>query len=177
MSGLGSRYAKALISILGDMSPDDILPQLEACRDALSENVDLRRAFESPAITPQEKDGMLSALGRDGKLDEIVVRFLSLLVRQRRLKNLPEMVDAFREIRDERLDVSRVTVRSARPLNPDLLQKIKARLAKVFGGDVEVEADVSPDLLGGIQIQLGSTVFDGSVAGTLGALSRAIVKG
>jgi len=118
VSGLGSRYAKALISILGDMSPDDILPQLEACRDALSENVDLRRAFESPAITPQEKDGMLSALGRDGKLDEIVVRFLSLLVRQRRLKNLPEMVDAFREIRDERLDVSRVTVRSARPSIP-----------------------------------------------------------
>jgi F-type H+-transporting ATPase subunit delta len=72
------------------------------------------------------------------------------------------------------LDSARRTAKvvSAVPLSADLQTKVQADLAKVYGPGVTASFTNDPALIGGIRIQVGSDVYDGSVRGRLAALER-----
>jgi F-type H+-transporting ATPase subunit delta len=72
------------------------------------------------------------------------------------------------------LDIARRTakVESAAPLAPDLQAKVQASLVKVYGQGVVASFALNSALIGGIRIQVGSDVYDGSVRGRLTALER-----
>jgi F-type H+-transporting ATPase subunit delta len=72
------------------------------------------------------------------------------------------------------LEVLRRTAKvdSAAPLPPDLQAKVQASLVKVYGQGVTASFALNPALIGGLRIQVGSDVYDGSVRGRLAALER-----
>jgi F-type H+-transporting ATPase subunit delta len=177
VTGLGKRYAAALLESLGDRSPDEIYGQLEILTQVFRQDAALRRLFENPAITMAEKEAMLKDLQNKAGLDPAVSNFLALLIRNKRIKALPEITDSFRDIRDQALGIHRVSVKSARPLASKTVKSIEKRLSEVLGGKVALETGVEENLLGGIQIQVGSTVYDGSVSRALQTLTQSIVKG
>jgi F-type H+-transporting ATPase subunit delta len=86
-------------------------------------------------------------------------------------------VDAFRGLCDEKRGVVRAKVRTARPLNEVAIKDLAMRLGELLGHRVEIESGVSPALLGGVELRMGSTVYDGTVAGALKALHQDLVKG
>jgi F-type H+-transporting ATPase subunit b len=67
-----------------------------------------------------------------------------------------------------------VSVVSALPLSPDEQATVSGELAAQLGGDVEVEFAVDPAILGGLRIQVGDRIIDGSVAGKLSALGQSL---
>ncbi len=64
------------------------------------------------------------------------------------------------------------TVESARPLPADLQAAVVKSLGQTYGPGLSASFAENPDLLGGIRIQVGSDVYDGSIAGRLAALER-----
>jgi len=60
-----------------------------------------------------------------------------------------------------------VTVRSAYPLSNPLRNRIATRLGEVLKKQVTLDVEVDPDLLGGLVVRIGDTVYDGSVAASL----------
>jgi F-type H+-transporting ATPase subunit delta len=73
-----------------------------------------------------------------------------------------------------RLDSARHTaqVQSAQPLAPDLQAGVQAGLARVYGAGLNVSFAANPALIGGMRIQVGSDVYDGSVEARLAALEQ-----
>lgn len=59
------------------------------------------------------------------------------------------------------------TVRVARPLTEDQLHRLRAGLARQVGRDIALQVIVEPDLLGGVRVELGTEVIEGTVAGRL----------
>jgi F-type H+-transporting ATPase subunit delta len=59
------------------------------------------------------------------------------------------------------------TVRVARPLTEDQLQRLRTSLARQLGRDVALQVIVEPDLLGGVRVELGTEVIEGTVSGRL----------
>jgi F-type H+-transporting ATPase subunit delta len=59
------------------------------------------------------------------------------------------------------------TVRVARPLTDDQLQRLRAGLTRQVGRDIALQVIVEPDLLGGVRVELGTEVIEGTVAGRL----------
>jgi F-type H+-transporting ATPase subunit delta len=59
------------------------------------------------------------------------------------------------------------TVRVARPLTEDQLQRLRAGLSRQLGRDVALQILVEPDLLGGVRVELGTEVIEGTVSGRL----------
>jgi F0F1-type ATP synthase delta subunit len=56
-------------------------------------------------------------------------------------------------------------------------QRLAAALGDITGRDVSIEYRTDPSLLGGMLIQVGSTMFDGSIKGQLRLLKEELVKG
>ena len=73
-----------------------------------------------------------------------------------------------------KLDLARRTagVESATPLPPDLQLAIRASLARRYGEELTVTFAHQPALIGGLRIQVGSDVYDGSVRARLAALKK-----
>ena len=177
MSAAGKRYAQALMSSLGAVGPEKALADLEAFASWLSEVPALGIALENPGIPAEVKGKLVDDLGAAGVFDAVSVRFVQLAVANRRLRQWSEFVAAFRSLCDERRGVVRARVRTARPLSEVAKNDLAVRLQKILGGTVELEPVVSPALLGGVELRLGSTVYDGTVSGALSALHQDLLKG
>jgi F-type H+-transporting ATPase subunit delta len=63
-------------------------------------------------------------------------------------------------------------VESAAPLSTDLQTAVQANLARLYGPDLHISFVQNPSLIGGMRIQVGSDVFDGSVQSRLNSLQE-----
>jgi len=73
---------------------------------------------------------------------------------------------------DERLGTLKVEVSSARALDGPQQASLIQRLETMTGKKIVLNLDIDSDLVGGLVVRLGSTVYDGSVRGQLETLGR-----
>ena len=75
-----------------------------------------------------------------------------------------------------RLDLARraATIESATPLPAGLQAVVEAALARRYGPGLTTAFSHRPALIGGMRIQVGSDVYDGSVQGRLAALEKGL---
>ena len=108
----------------------------------------------------------------NGLLDENKVRqAVSLVLAQKPRGHVGILARLHRLVK---LDVARraATVESAVPLAADLRAEVSAQLAKIYGAGVNVSFSENPALLGGLRIQVGSDLYDGSVQTRLQKLEQ-----
>ena len=106
----------------------------------------------------------------DGSIDERSVRTIARrMAASGRGRSFPILRDFLRLVR---IDVSRRTARveSAAALAGDIRDDVRARLEGTYGSGLTTTFAVNPALVGGIRIQVGSDVYDGSVRARLAAL-------
>jgi len=177
MSAVGRRYAQALMAGLGGADPEKVLGDLETMGAWLAQVPGLQGALENPGIPALAKSKLLGDLAAKAGFEAMATRFVLVAIANRRVRQWAELVDAFRGLCDEKRGVVRAKVRTARPLDPAATKDLAMRLGKLLGRRVEIESGVSPALLGGVELRMGSTVYDGTVAGALKALHQDLVKG
>ncbi len=97
--------------------------------------------------------------------------FVRLLVENRRLNLLPEIVAQFELLRAEAESRLEATVVSAFPLDAVQLKSLEQGLKRKLGRDVHLSARVDSALVGGVVIRAGDLVIDGSVQGRLTELT------
>ena len=107
-----------------------------------------------------------------GLLDENKVRQIVAQVIAQKPRGYVEVLSQLQ--RFVKLDVARRTakIESAVEPSPALQESIKSNLTKRYGGGLNISFSVNPALLGGLRIQVGSDVYDGSVAARLTALEE-----
>ena len=169
------RYAQAAFEIaLRDGTVETWLEQLERAA-AIGGDQQLARGLEDPAIPFSERQQIL-----ERALGEVLPQLRSLavlLLRRRRVDLLPQVSRAFRRLYARREGITEALVTSALPLDEDEITAITERLERRTGGRVELEVEIDPSLIGGIQVRLGDRLIDGSVRGRLERLRARLVAG
>jgi len=97
--------------------------------------------------------------------------FVHLLLENRRLSLMPEIVSQFEALKAEAEARLEATVVSAFPLEADQIKTLGNALKRKFGRDVNLTAQVDKTLLGGVVIRAGDLVIDGSLRGRLAELA------
>ncbi len=177
MSAIGKRYAQALMASLGGSDPLKVLSDLETFAAWLDRVPGLQPALENPGIPSAAKSRLLGDMAAKAGFAPMASRFVAVAIANHRVRQWNDLVAAFRSLCDERRGVVRAKVRTARPLTPSAKGDLAANLSRLVGRSVEIEAGVSPALLGGVELRMGSTVYDGTVAGALKTLHLDLVKG
>jgi len=108
----------------------------------------------------------------NGLLDEGRVRQAVGLVLARKPRGGIEILSRLQRL--VKLDLERRTARveSAAPLPDDLQAKVAKRLEAIYGAGMSVSFVQNPALIGGLRIQAGSDLYDGSVRARLNALAQ-----
>ena len=108
----------------------------------------------------------------NGVLDENRVRNVMQQVSAAGHRDCPAILSHFGRL--VKLDLARhtATIESATPLPSDLQVDIEAGLMRRYGPGLTTAFAQRPALIGGMRIQVGSDVYDGSVRAGLAALER-----
>ena len=116
---------------------------------------------------------MLNVCG--DQLNDLGKNFLKVLIANKRLNVLPEIVTLYNEHRAEAERTIEAEVISAFPLSDAQQKVLTESLKKRLGREVNLVAKVDENLLGGAIVRAGDLVIDGSVSGQLNKFATALM--
>jgi len=173
---IGRRYAKALLEIgVKTQSYDALGKELDRTADAFLGSPELRRTLENPVFPLEKRRTILDELARRLALSKTMRNFLMLLLDKGRLPALPDIARAHRALVDEQAGRVRATLIAARPLEPALVERVRAALEKKTGRVVVLSTKEDQAILGGLITQVGDIVYDGSVRQKLATLREELL--
>ena len=146
--------------------------ELFAVRQLVDSNPELRTALSDPARSVQDRTGLLAGLLGDQTLPATTT-----LVEQA-VSGADTTVDAslrgYQDIAAGARGETVATVRTAQELSKDDEQRLAGALGKQYDTTVHLHVVVEPDLVGGLRVEIGDDVIDGSVANRLDDARRRI---
>ena len=132
---------------------------------------DEAQAFLQDSRVPARRKAALLESTLRG-VDPLVLNLGRLLLRRKKTDIAPQIREAFQELVDEANGITHATVTSAVPLSPDEVKAVTDRLSAMTGGSVIVQPRVDESILGGLVVQMGDRLIDGSTRSRLQALKR-----
>ena len=172
------RYAKALFGLArDDHRHREVRGELERLVALFDSSRDLRDALLTPRHPASERKGALRAIAAQAGVSPLVQNFLSYLIDQRRLIDLPAIVRAFQAFADEAEGLLTAEVVSASPLDDRRKDRLRRALSERTGREVRLQIEVDPKLIGGAIAKVGDLVFDGSLRTQLRQLRANLTKG
>ena len=133
---------------------------------AIAADEAMERLLENPRVDEERKRSVFTGVAGD-RLSDGGKRLLDLLFANQRVAILPAALELFQEMRRKAEGEVRAEVRSAYALEEQTESAIAQALEKKFGKRVSVVSHVDEELMGGLVIQAGDLVIDGSVRGGL----------
>jgi F-type H+-transporting ATPase subunit delta len=175
LEDIGSVYADALFEVAKENDKlDEIREQLGQVVDAIDSNRELQVFFFSPYFTSAEKREAISKafVGAEPEL----VNFLELVAEKHRMPAIFAARRIFEELwaaERKRLEVRLV---SAVELDKKVIKKVGEEIERRTGREIDLEATVDDDILGGLVLRVGNMVWDASVRGRLERLRREVAQ-
>lgn len=174
---LVKRYARALVGMAAQAGElHRVGEELSVFASFLRQNPELSTFFQNPSILLKDKQGVLEALARRVGLSPLTRGFLSFLVEQARLSELPGICLAYEELADEHLGRLRAAVTSPVPLRETEAERLQERLQESVGKVVYLETSIDPSILGGLIVQVKSTIYDGSLRTQLARMREQLLS-
>ena len=141
-------------------------------------------AFEDPDFSALLKHAGVSAEDKRQAVDavlsgvsEMVRNMVNLLAARGLVDAVPEACQEYSELLDRHEGRQRVEVTTAVPLEPVEVERITDFVAGLIGQDVVVSARVDESILGGLVIQIGDRLLDGSAQSRLNGLREQMSLG
>jgi F-type H+-transporting ATPase subunit delta len=162
------QYANALADIaLEQGAADPVLKQLSDFNAAYEESPELRTFLGSPAIKREDKHGVIEKLVARLGASRIMRNFLFIVVDNQRTPLLPQMLEGFQQVLQQRQGLAEADVVSATPMNDAQKSQLQQSLEKLTGKKIHAKYSQDPTLLGGALVRIGDTIYDGSLRNRL----------
>lgn len=161
-------YAQALMSIaqsqdLVDRFAEDVALLL----DIMSQSDELAQFLSNPFIKSDAKKAVLLQVTQD-RVHPMMQNFLKLLVDRGRSLLLVDMCKQYQVLVRQLRQIVLAEITSAVALSDAQSQAVRQKVTELTGASqVDMEAHIDPEILGGVIIKVGSQVFDASLRGQL----------
>ena len=137
--------------------------ELFAFGAAVSSNAELELAVGSKLGSNSAKAALVGALLKD-KSSAQSLAILNHLVQQPRGRRIGGLIRTAASIVADQAGLAVATITSAAPISAAQVDRLRVGLSKSYGRDLEVNLVVDPSIVGGIRVQVGDDVIDGSVS-------------
>ena len=160
---LSNEYAEAIFELaLEENSRDAYYNELKVVERLLKDASDYVEFLSSPSIPTDEKLGAIDA-AFNGKVNDNIVSFLKLLCERGRAELFFACLEDFERLYNESKKTMLVKVTSATELTEDEKSRLAAALKKKYALEVELQCVIDKSILGGIIVETGDSVLDGSL--------------
>ncbi len=172
------RYAKALLDIGKEEGKYlDYGKELEAFLGLCEKTPELLGVLSSKIIPSDERRRILDFVLGKGGFSEVIKRFFQVLLEKERIGFLREISSYYTKLCDELQGIVRAKVTTAFTLKNKSVEKLEEALKRFTGKKVILEMMEDPNLIGGVVVQIGDLVIDGSIKAQLEGLKESLKRG
>ena len=132
---------------------------------------DLRAALTRDGVDHSHRRSLVENL-LSGKVNAATSALVAQAVTNPRGRTLEQALDNFGQLVAERAQRYIAVVRTAHALSEDWQERLRALLSRKYGRDIHLNIEVAPEILGGLSIQVGDEVIDGTIAGRIAEVQR-----
>jgi len=171
---VAKRYAKALFQLAqaqGVVAETE--EQLKLIVNVIEGDANIRAFLTAPNITLDIKLQTLKSAFGD-KASPIVLNTFSLLIERGREGELAAVLAAYLNVAGDVLGRADAHVISPKPLSDEEKSNLAVKFGAMLGKTIRVSNSVNPELLGGLTVRIGDTLYDGSLSGKLERLDKAL---
>ncbi|WP_368503086.1 F0F1 ATP synthase subunit delta [Alkalihalophilus sp. As8PL] len=175
---VANRYAYALFQLAEEKGIlNEVAQEMELVKEVVNSTPEFLQFLGHPKVTADKKRAFIETSFK-GSLSETSLHTLHLLVENKRIDSLVDMINSFKGMSYEAQNMAEAIVYSAKPLTGEE----QAQIAEIFGKKVNkakllVTNVVNKDLIGGLKIRIGDRIYDGSVKSQLDRLERQLIAG
>jgi F-type H+-transporting ATPase subunit delta len=160
-----------ILAAEADDGLDDLEDGLFRFGRVVAANPDLRAPLADPSLPERGKRELLRTL-LDGKVTPVTLGLIEQVVAHPRGRPLTVGLDMCADIAARHRQQLIAVVRTATELSADQRRRLAQTLARSYGHDVYLDVIIDPSVVGGISVQIGDELIDGTAASRLAAVRR-----
>ncbi len=150
---------------------DDLEEQLFRFERAVTGNAELREAINDPLLPVERKRDLVVRL-LEGKVTRETLRLAVRAIEHPRGLRFAHAIEGYLDVAQTRREQLSAIVTVADALTATQHDRLAAALGRIYGRAVALKVVLDPQVLGGIRVQVGDEVIDGTVLRRLGEARR-----
>ena len=171
------RYSLALYELA---SESNVLPQIEeqslSILNLILSSEDFSNLIKDPTNSQEDLLKVLDNISDNNKFENLLKNFLSFLITKRRFFYVEQILKNFIETCSQKRGELKAELRSAKELSSDEISKITDELTKNFNSKIKLNYKHDESLIGGLVVQVGSTMVDTSIKNKLQQIENRMIE-
>ena len=171
------RYSLALYELASD---DNVLESIESqsslILNLILSSKDFSNLIKNPTNNQEDLLKVINIISENNKFEILLKNFLSFLVIKKRLFYLEQILKIFIETCSKKRGELKAELKSAKKLSNDEISKITNELTKNFSSKIKLNYKHDESLIGGLIVQVGSTMVDTSIKNKLQRIENRMVE-
>ena len=171
------RYSLALYELA---SENNVISQVEdqssSMLNLISSSKDFSNLIKDPTNSQEDLLKVLNIISENNKLESLLKNFLSFLVIKRRFFYVEQILKSFIETCSKKRGELKAELKSAKELSSDEISKITNELTENFSSKIKLNYKHDKSLIGGLIVQVGSTMVDTSIKNKLQQIENRMVE-
>ena len=171
------RYSLALYELAEEANAlDEIEKNSSSIIKLISSSEEFNSLIKDPTNQKEDQLNIISKISENYKLNNLLTKFLSFLISKRRLFYVEKILKDFIETCSKKRGEIKAELTAAKQLTENEINSIKEDLTKSFSSKIKLNYKYDPSLIGGLIVQVGSTMVDTSIKNKLQQIENRMVE-
>jgi F-type H+-transporting ATPase subunit delta len=175
---LSKRYAKALFGLGREAdSFNKYRRELEEFAAFYRGNAEFGQTITNPIFSIEDRKKVLQAVLNRGDFSVLIRNFLGLLLDKNRISAIEAITVHYARLIDEISNIAHAEIVTARPLKQRTLDDVVRSFEGLMSKKIKPHVKENPEIIGGVIVKIGDTIFDGSVTTQVEGLKKSFKRG
>ena len=172
-----NRYSLALYELANETnSLSKIEENSQALLNLILSSKDFNNLIKDPTVSRNILNQVIDKISNNFRLEVLFKNFLCFLITKRRFFYVQKILKNFNEICSEKRGELKAEIKSAKNLSQDEINKITQELSNNFKSEIKLNYTHDQSLIGGLVVQIGSTMIDTSIKKKLQQLETRMIE-
>ena len=171
------RYSLALFELSEE---NNLLSQIEdqssSILNLIEQSEDFSNLIKDPTTSQEDLLKVINTISENNKFESLFRNFLSFLIQKRRFFFIERILKSFIEICSRKRGELKAELKSAKELSNEEIAKITEELTKNFSSKIKLNYKHDESLIGGLVVQVGSTMVDTSIKNKLQQIENRMIE-
>ena len=171
------RYSLALFELSEE---NNLLSQIEdqssSILNLIDQSEDFSNLIKDPTTSQEDLLKVINTISENNKFESLFKNFLSFLIQKRRFFFIERILKSFIEICSRKRGELKAELKSAKELSNEDIAKITEELTKNFSSKIKLNYKYDESLIGGLVVQVGSTMVDTSIKNKLQQIENRMIE-
>ena len=171
------RYSLALFELSEE---NNLLSQIEdqssSILNLIDQSEDFSNLIKDPTTSQEDLLKVINTISENNKFESLFKNFLCVLIQKRRFFFIERILKSFIEICSRKRGELKAELKSAKELSNEEIAKITEELTKNFSSKIKLNYKHDESLIGGLVVQVGSTMVDTSIKNKLQQIENRMIE-